>query len=280
MSSSGQEKQLLDVIGPWSEVKLEILRQYAQAYSQILSNQPLLQHVYVDAFAGAGRHISKTSGALVSGSPEIALGIVPPFYEYHFIDSDNQKIPLLENLARERENVFVYHGDCNRVIVESVIARLRYDQYRRCLCILDPYGMDLHWQTVEKLAQLGSTELFMNFPVMDINRNALRNDPSKIEVDQADRMTRFWGDSSWRVELYRERAQRSLWGDPITEKGASNEIVVSRYVERLKNIAGFNYVAAPLPMRNSSNAIVYYLLFASHKPLARKIMDAVFRKFR
>ena len=228
MSSSGQEKQLLDVIGPWSEVKLEILRQYAQAYSQILSNQPLLQHVYVDAFAGAGRHISKTSGALVSGSPEIALGIVPPFYEYHFIDSDNQKIPLLENLARERENVFVYHGDCNRVIVESVIARLRYDQYRRCLCILDPYGMDLHWQTVEKLAQLGSTELFMNFPVMDINRNALRNDPSKIEVDQADRMTRFWGDSSWRVELYRERAQRSLWGDPINEKGASNEIVVSR----------------------------------------------------
>ena len=53
-----------DKIGPWSEVKLDIVREYAQAYSQILSaqNKPRLYHVYIDAFAGAGVHLSRSTG--------------------------------------------------------------------------------------------------------------------------------------------------------------------------------------------------------------------------
>jgi three-Cys-motif partner protein len=42
-----------DEIGYWSEIKLEIIRKYAQAYSTILSKRRL-EHVYVDAFAGGG----------------------------------------------------------------------------------------------------------------------------------------------------------------------------------------------------------------------------------
>jgi three-Cys-motif partner protein len=69
------QAQLLSEIGPWSEVKLEIIRKYAQAYSTIFnaSNQQNLYHVYIDAFAGAGRHFSRASGAIVPGSPQIAL---------------------------------------------------------------------------------------------------------------------------------------------------------------------------------------------------------------
>ena len=39
---------VLDEIGPWSLVKLDIVREYAQAYSRILSAQrkPGLHHVY------------------------------------------------------------------------------------------------------------------------------------------------------------------------------------------------------------------------------------------
>jgi three-Cys-motif partner protein len=49
-----------DEIGYWSEVKLEIVRKYAAAYSTILSKQPLIRgHLYIDAFAGAG---SRQSG--------------------------------------------------------------------------------------------------------------------------------------------------------------------------------------------------------------------------
>ena len=56
-----------DEIGYWSEVKLDIVREYGAAYSKILSKQRGLQHVYIDAFAGAGQHISKRTGEFITG---------------------------------------------------------------------------------------------------------------------------------------------------------------------------------------------------------------------
>ena len=77
-----------DEIGYWSEVKLEIIRKYAAAYSRILSRRPELHHVYIDAFAGAGKHISRATREFVPGSPLNALNVEPPFREYHLIDLD------------------------------------------------------------------------------------------------------------------------------------------------------------------------------------------------
>jgi hypothetical protein len=81
-------------IGYWSEIKLDIVREYAAAYSKILAAQhrPRLSHVYIDAFAGAGYHITKAHGDLVWGSPLNALLINPPFDEYHFIDLDKGNV--------------------------------------------------------------------------------------------------------------------------------------------------------------------------------------------
>jgi hypothetical protein len=45
-------------------------------------------------------------------------------------------------------------------------------------------------------------------------------------------------------------------------------------------LAGFSVVPEPLPMKNSNNAVVYYLFFASQKPVARKIIDDIFAKYR
>lgn len=82
----------LDESGYWSEVKLDIVRQYASAYSTILSKQPSINgHAYIDAYAGAGTHISKKTGGAVAGSPVNAMGIRPPFTELHFIDLDGTR---------------------------------------------------------------------------------------------------------------------------------------------------------------------------------------------
>jgi hypothetical protein len=48
----------------------------------------------------------------------------------------------------------------------------------------------------------------------------------------------------------------------------------------LRSVAGFEYVPEPLPMRNSTNAVVYYLFFASHKPVAQKIVQEIMQKYR
>lgn len=90
----------LDEIGYWSEVKLDIVRKYASAYSTIMAKQPLIKrHVYIDAFAGAGQHVSKASGEFVPGSPLNALDIKPPFSELHLIDLDGAKASELRRLT-------------------------------------------------------------------------------------------------------------------------------------------------------------------------------------
>jgi len=65
------ERKLKDEIGDWSELKLDIIREYASAYSKILSGQksPELYHIYINTFAGAGIHVSKSPGGFISGSP-------------------------------------------------------------------------------------------------------------------------------------------------------------------------------------------------------------------
>lgn len=96
-----------DDIGPWSEVKLDIIREYASAYSTILARQrkPPSYHLYIDAFAGSGVHVSRTAGGFVPGSPLNALLVEPPFREYHFIDLDRTKVQSLQDIAGKHENV-------------------------------------------------------------------------------------------------------------------------------------------------------------------------------
>jgi hypothetical protein len=58
----------LDDIGPWPEIRLEIIKTYASAYSAILSRQRGLHHVYIDAFAEAGIHFTRSAGEHVLGT--------------------------------------------------------------------------------------------------------------------------------------------------------------------------------------------------------------------
>ena len=75
-------RQVFDEIGYWSEIKLDIIERYALQYSRILSSRknPEFYHIYIDAFAGSGKHISRTKGSSVRGSPQIALSSCVSFF--------------------------------------------------------------------------------------------------------------------------------------------------------------------------------------------------------
>ena len=270
-----------DEIGYWSEVKLDIIREYAHTYSTILSAQtkPPLHHLYIDGFAGGGRHKTKNSGDIVSGSPSNALAVRPPFREYHFIDLDQQKVAALERLAVERSDVIVHSGDCNDVLLQKVFPRAKYEDYKRALCVLDPYGLHLDWAVVATAGRMRSIEVFLNFPVADINRNVLWRDREGVSHTQQQRLTRYWGDETWKEAAYKPARQSGLFGSQPDEK-ASNDEVAEAFRQRLINVAGFKHVPRPMAMRNSNNAIVYYLYFASSKPVANDIVNAIFEKYR
>ncbi|MFZ0478422.1 MAG: three-Cys-motif partner protein TcmP [Terriglobales bacterium] len=265
--------QEFDEIGYWSEIKLEIVRDYAAAYSTILTKKNL-PHVYVDAFAGAGQHISKGSGAFVPGSPLNALNVQPPFREYHFIDLNVTRVESLQRIAGARNDVHVYEGDCNEILIQTIFPTLHFESYRRALCLLDPYGLDLNWQVMFQAGQLGTIDMFLNFPVMDMNRNVLWRNPDKVSVGQLARMNAFWG-GDWKGAAY--TTERSLFGEPEKE---SNDAIAEAFRQRLQKIAGFKKVPEPLPMHNSKGATVYYLFFASQVDVAEKIVTDIFTKYR
>jgi three-Cys-motif partner protein len=267
----------LDEVGYWSEVKLEIVRDYAKAYSTVLNKQASIQsYLYLDGFAGAGVHISKATGQFIPGSPLNALNVQPPFHEYHFIDLDGGRAGSLRELSGDRSDVFVYEGDCNKVLLEKVFPRCQYSDYRRALCLLDPYGLHLDWAVLYRAGQMRSVEIFLNFPVMDMNMNVLWRNPDKVQTNQAARMDKFWGDSTWREAAY--TTTPGLFGG-IEEK-AESQVVAEAFRERLKAVAGFAFVPEPLPMRKTNGGILYYLFFASPNKTGHKIVTDIFNRYR
>jgi three-Cys-motif partner protein len=268
----------IDEIGYWSELKLEIIKKYAGAYSHILSAQkPSLEHHYIDAFAGAGVHLAKRTGEYVLGSPLNALNAVPRFRHYHLIDLDGERARHLREVTGGVANVSVYEGDCNEVLLKNVFPEVRYENYQRALCILDPYKLNPDWDVVATAGKMRSIEIFLNFMVMDMNMNVLWKNPNAVAPAQIERMNRFWGDGSWRQAAY--RSDTDLFGS-VEESKTTNEDVAEAYRERLKKIAGFKYVPKPIPMRNSSGAIIYYLFFASPNAIGAGIVEDIFERYR
>jgi three-Cys-motif partner protein len=264
-----------DEIGIWSEVKLAIIKEYAAAYSKILANQRRLKWLYIDAFAGPGVHLSKTTGEIVEGSPLIALKTTPPFSEYHFIDADEARAVQLREIAGPRPDVHIYSEDCNQVLLRDVFPKAKYTDFRRVLCLLDPYNINLKWEVIETAGRMGSIELFLNFMIMDINRNALRRDRDSAIQSKIDQLTTLWGDESWEGAAF--SSEGKLFVDP--EK-VSNEQFELAWRERLKKKAGFKFVSKPMPMKTKTNSVIYYLYFAAQKPVAASIVEDIFNKYR
>lgn len=276
---SEQKRSLkLDEIGYWSEIKLDIIREYAKAYSTILAAQekPRFHHVYIDAFAGAGVHKSKKTGAVVEGSPVIAVNTQPPFKEYHFIDLNGLKAGNLRSLFGQRTDISIHEGDCNQIMLEKVLPRIQFKDYRRGLCLLDPYGLHLNWEVIRTVGQMKTIDMFLNFPIADMNRNVFWRNPEGVDEDDIARMNAFWGDESWRKVAY--EPVQTLFGSE--DEKTDNETVAEAFRERLRKVAGFSNVPEPIPMRNSTAATIYYLFFASPKPVAQNIVTDIFTKYR
>ncbi len=265
-----------DEIGYWSEIKLDIIERYALEYSKILSKRNL-HHVYIDAFAGSGKHISRTTKGIVRGSPQIALDITPPFKEYYFIDTDGDKIAELNKIVVNRPEAHVLKGDCNTKLLTDVFPKVRHEDFRRGLCLLDPYGLDLNWEVIKTAGERKSIEIFLNFPVMAMNRNVLWSNPEGVDPADISRMNTFWGNDSWKVSAY--RTTPNLFGE-LVEIKEKNRTIALAFQRRLNEVAKFKYVPEPIPMRNSIGRIIYYLFFASQNQTGEEIVKYIFDKYR
>jgi len=130
--------------------------------------------------------------------------------------------------------------------------------------------------------KLGTIEVFINFPIMDINRNLKRQRVDQVTPENLRRMDAFWGDRSWHEVMYQPSSQTEMdlgLGGSGKEK-QTNEVLAEAYRLRLQRNACFAHVPTPIPMRNSKGNTVYYLYFATPKPTANKIVSEIFAKYR
>lgn len=278
-----------DEIGPWSEVKLNLVAEYLQAYSTIMNSQKikgwLAGYHYVDAFAGAVIAKAKGSNAdeeeterYIEGSPLRALQIDPPFDAYWFIDrsrSRSRKLTELQ-LSCPDKDIRVHRGDCNEILRAQVIPHINYSSRQKGVVFLDPYGLQVEWATVAALAKAGTFDIFVNFPVMGITRLLKRVErPDEAALQEIERIM---GDTEWVNGLYRPVIQPDIWGTKVMERDVIQAAwLAEQYAKRVGSL--FKYVSESIVMYNRRNAPLYSLFLASHKEVAVKIVNDITKKY-
>jgi three-Cys-motif partner protein len=269
-----------DIIGPWSEDKLQLLEKYLDAYTVIMRGQTWCRngYHYIDAFAGTGKPRARDEERYIDGSPRVAVTIQHPFHSYTFIEKTPWRVQRLRELVDEfpDRDIRIREGDCNQIITTEITPSIRYEQFNRGLIFLDPFGMNAEWSTIEQIAETRALEILMNFPVMALNRTVLPNDPNALTKAQIERMNRFWGCPEWRGDIYEEIP--TLFG-PVERKihRTTGQRLGRLFKKRLKTV--FPYVTDPLVMTNSRNAPLYCLIFAGHNPIGAKIVRDILQRY-
>jgi three-Cys-motif partner protein len=260
-----------DEIGDWSERKIRIVSDYAKPFAQIMAKRRF-KSIYIDGFSGGGIHIKKDTGERVLSTARRILSVTPPFGAYYFVDFDESKVEAMKKACADRENAFVICGDANTVLPEIVFPKVRWDEFERGLCFLDPYRILLSWDVILAAARQKTLELFIHFPTMDVQRNALCLDRSKVRPSDRDRMTKMWGDQTWEKHAFAQTP--GLFG-PIETKLPIDKLLEA-FCNRLREIAKFKFVSKAVPMYTPGNLLVYHLIFASMNGTGLKIATDIF----
>jgi three-Cys-motif partner protein len=200
--------------GPWTFIKLELLRRYLNFYTTALQRQPF-KRVYIDAFAGTGEceiKLSDGSVSTIEGSAKIALEVTPAFDHIHLIDLKAKHAAALQALAGagDAARVTVHRQDANAAL-QSILSRTNWQSTRGVL-FLDPYGMHVQWNTLEAISRTKALDVWYLFPLSAVYRQAAK-DMSRVDEAKAAALDNVLGTTQWREEFYDDTMQVSMIDD-------------------------------------------------------------------
>ena len=210
--------------GNWTEEKLKRLRKYLKAYTTIMNKQKF-RFAYIDAFAGTGYREEKKNKidnqmflfqqndikeieTYSKGSARIALEIKPEFDRYIFIEKSKkyftELLKLKEEFKDKEKKIDLINTDANTWLIE------RCNNYKwqnhRAVLFLDPYGMQVNWETIKAIANTEAIDLWYLFPLgIGVNR-LLKKDVSKIPIPWEKKLDYIFGTNGGKklfIENYR-----------------------------------------------------------------------------
>ncbi|MBN1515042.1 three-Cys-motif partner protein TcmP [Candidatus Sumerlaeota bacterium] len=275
-----------DFGGDWTQDKLMRLEKYLSAYTQILTKYPY-RIAYIDAFAGTGYREQKQDYAFASelfddileeesqrflvGSAYIALKTEPRFNKYIFIEKDPRKNTELGKLKDQfshlKDDIKIVQQDANQYI-QSLCLNSNWDSCRAVL-FLDPFGMQVEWETIKAIAHTQAIDLWLLFPLgVGVNRMLKRD--GKIDDGWRNKLNKIFGEADWYDAFYEKKREDDLLGThEYIEKIANFDRIGQYFVRRLETI--FSGVSPkPLALLNSRNNPLFLLCFAAGNPIGAK----------
>jgi len=250
--------------GPWTIEKLDILSKYLNAYAQALKEQ-LFNIIYIDAFAGNGKIDIDGQEEQIEGSVRLALNAENKFDKYIFIEkkkafaNDLQKI-VSDEYSNFKDIVKIINGDCNDEIIK--LCKEIDWKTNRAVLFLDPYSMQVNWNTLEVIANTQAVDVWYLFPLGASNR-LLKKDGSNIDKTWKNKLNSIFGDEYWFERFYMENPQMSFFQKekPDYIKIANTFEIVNYIKERLST--SFSFVANnPKILYNSKNSPLFLFCFA------------------
>lgn len=294
--------------GSWTKEKLDTFEEYVRnVYLKIMNHQRDKYNwklIYLDAFAGSGSQSKgktlEIKDALVSifpkellpdeetdvyqGAAERVVKIEESgtrgFDYYYFVDKDKDSLDKLE----EKLSIYNPNGrkiykneDANTAITEMANA-MSMNYHFKSLTLLDPFGMQIDWKTIECLQGL-SVDLFILIPTGVIINRLLGKDG---EIMYPDKLSRCLGMSVDEIKskFYKSHKENNLFGesfDVIDKVKNPCKKIAEEYINKLNS--AFKYVTKkPLVLTNSRNVPIYHFVFASQNENAVKLAQYIINK--
>lgn len=249
----------------WTANKLDFLKEYLPAFNVVVRKY-FPHSIYVDGYSGPG--MNDINGEIREGSPLIALGTNPQFTRLYFVE---KKPTIFRNLEEHinridldtdrRDQVHLINDDFNDV-VRSILMKL---PNHPAFFFLDPEGLELDWATVELIGRRQRADLFILISAGGVTRCA-----GKMATH--DRVTKFYGHDRWKPIGEGVHEDRPI--------GLSKfQAFLDLYLEGLQGL-GFTHVRHFLIARNSQNASMHALVFASKNDTAIKIATHILKKIQ
>ncbi|VTS00468.1 Uncharacterized protein OS=Calothrix sp. PCC 6303 GN=Cal6303_0364 PE=4 SV=1 [Gemmata massiliana] len=267
----------------WTQDKLERVRKYLTAYTTIMRKRSH-QFAYIDGFAGTGYHELKQEAddgaglfsepaepevtAFLDGSARMALQVEPRFHKYIFIEKSAKKAAELEKLKSEftdrGPDIRIETADANEAIQK--LCRASWDKHRAVL-FMDPFGMQLTWDTVRVVAATRAIDTWILFPLSAVNR-LLKSD-ANIPLSWRARLDTMFGEPNWFDEFFPENRSDNLFEtDAVRRRKAATMEKIGEYFNRRLASVFAGVAPNPYTLKNKLGVPLFQLCFAAGNPHA------------
>ena len=259
--------------GEWTLQKLHIIDEYLKSYSIVLKNLKV-KKIYVDGFAGSGKTELKTKDLYDNGFlPEIVdetpqpvvvegsalLSLKYDFDEYYFLELDTNRIDVLkqniiENYPQKINKVHFINGDSNKTLLDVVSNITKYD---RCLMFLDPYALELKWETLKAISACGVVDLWYLFPLSLIRLIEKERDISEANKQK---VSSILGTEEWIDKLFTESSQLNFFGDTHYNRVDYNQIL-NYIIDRFSSVFAYVSPDSKVLKNEAKNSPMFMLCF-------------------